>query len=157
MTSLDPNPRPQSAPVVDRERLEDVMVPSTFIKPDLLNEVRVVIEYCNRCRWSARATWVQTELLATFSATGESADKMDESPSTLSAVTIIPRSNPETAGRFRVWLYKAGEAEPHLIHDRKTEGGFAEMKVIKQRIREIIDPNRGLGHSDKPGKAEIQT
>lgn len=48
MTSLDPNPRPQSAPVVDRERLEDVMVPSTFIKPDLLNEVRVVIEYCNR-------------------------------------------------------------------------------------------------------------
>lgn len=37
---------------------------------------------------------VQTELLATFSATGESADKMDESPSTLSAVTIIPRSNP---------------------------------------------------------------
>lgn len=95
---------------------------------------------------------------------------MDESPSTISAVTIMPRSNPETAGRFRVWLYKAGEAEPHLIHDRKTEGTFAEMKVIvrsgtsvycnnvlnilnaqKQRIRAIIDPNRGLGHSDKAG------
>lgn len=36
----------------------------------------------------------------------------------------------DTAGRFRVWLYKSGETEPKLIHDRKTEGGFAEMKVI---------------------------
>jgi predicted Rdx family selenoprotein len=36
----------------------------------------------------------------------------------------------DTAGRFRVWLYKAGETERILIHDRKTEGGFAEMKVI---------------------------
>lgn len=90
----------------------------------------------------------------------------------------IRLSHTETAGRFRVWLYKAGDAEPHLIHDRKTEGGFAEMKIIvrvllsckifhtgdgplktvldaqqKQRIREIIDPKRELGHSDKPGKA----
>lgn len=39
-------------------------------------------------------TRVQTELLATFSATGDAPGKMDESPSTLSAVTLIPRSNP---------------------------------------------------------------
>lgn len=37
---------------------------------------------------------VQTELLATFSPSGDSPDKSDESPSTLSAVTLIPRSNP---------------------------------------------------------------
>merc|ERR1712093_684244 len=88
---------------------EDVMDPTTFVRPNLQSEVRVVIEYCNRCRWAARATWVQTELLNTFSPTGDSSETSDESSSTLSAVTIIPRSNPETAGCFRVWLYEAGQ------------------------------------------------
>ena len=32
----------------------------------------------------------------------------------------------------------------------KTEGGFPETKVLKQKVRDCIEPNRGLGHSDKP-------
>ena len=37
------------APSIETPRPEeDVMDPKTFIKPDLLREVRVVIEYCNR-------------------------------------------------------------------------------------------------------------
>ena len=78
----------------------------------------------------ARATWMQAELLNTFSPSGESPSTADESPSTISAVTVVPRSNPETAGRFRIWLYCPGKAQPILIHDRKTEGGFAEIKAV---------------------------
>jgi len=39
-----------------------------------------------------------------------------------------------------------------LLWDRKAEGGFPETKVLKQRVRDHIDPNRDLGHSDKHGK-----
>lgn len=81
---------------------------------------------------NARATWVQTELLNTFSPSGDSEASSDSSSSTISAITIMPRADPATAGRFRVWLYKADSDvnNPILIHDRKIEGGFAEMKVI---------------------------
>ena len=61
------------------------------------------------------------------------------------------------------------EAEKVLIWDRKAEGGFpgmmtdircilyvltvgTETKVLKQRVRDHIDPNRDLGHSDRHGK-----
>lgn len=37
-------PTASSAP----KQVEDVMNPSTFVKPDLKSEVHVVIEYCNR-------------------------------------------------------------------------------------------------------------
>jgi predicted Rdx family selenoprotein len=40
-----------------------------------------------------------------------------------------------------------------LIWDRKTDGGFPEAKVLKQRIRDYIDPQRNLGHSDKPSSS----
>lgn len=42
----------------------------------------------------------------------------------------MPRSDAATAGRFRVWLYQPGKASPILVHDRKTDGGFAEVKLI---------------------------
>jgi predicted Rdx family selenoprotein len=53
---------------------------------------------------------------------------------------------------------------PILTWDRKVEGGFPELKVLvrfnfvpsdistepaqKQRIRDHVDPNKSLGHSD---------
>jgi predicted Rdx family selenoprotein len=54
---------------------------------------------------------------------------------------------------------------PILAWDRKVEGGFPELKVLvgfdlvprdvsidpvsqKQRIRDRVDPNKSLGHSD---------
>jgi Tfp pilus assembly protein PilX len=40
-----------------------------------------------------------------------------------------------------------------LIWDRKIDGGFPEAKVLKQRIRDYIDPKRDLGHSDKPASS----
>jgi len=39
-----------------------------------------------------------------------------------------------------------------LLWDRKAEGGFPETKVLKQRVRDHLDPGRNLGHSDTPAK-----
>lgn len=47
-------------------------------------------------------------------------------------------SRVDTAGTFRVWLYQSNGGDPHLIHDRKSEGGFAEMKVLVSGIACIV-------------------
>lgn len=44
-----------------------------------------------------------------------------------------------------------GEKE---VWDRKVNGGFPEIKVLKQRIRDEIAPDLNLGHSDKVDKLE---
>lgn len=44
------------------------------------------------------------------------------------------------------------KTETVLLWDRKAEGGFPETKVLKQRVRDRIDPSRDLGHSDVGGK-----
>jgi len=88
----------------------------------------VEIEYCPGCRWLLRAGWTAQELLTTFEAE-------------LGAVTLRPS---EASGTFRVTLN--GE----IVWDRKGEGGFPELKILKQRIRDRIHPTRDLGHSDRP-------
>ena len=42
------------------------------------------------------------------------------------------------------------EAKDVLIWDRKVEGGFPEAKILKQKIRNHIEPDKNLGHSDTP-------
>lgn len=44
------------------------------------------------------------------------------------------------------------KTEKVLLWNRKEEGGFPETKVLKQRVRDYIDPGRDLGHSDRGGK-----
>jgi len=36
-----------------------------------------------------------------------------------------------------------------VIWDRKTENGFPETKELKNRVRNIIEPDRDLGHIDR--------
>jgi len=36
-----------------------------------------------------------------------------------------------------------------VLWDRKTEGGFPETKELKRRVRDVVDPGRGLGHVDR--------
>ncbi|EHY53972.1 hypothetical protein ABEF95_000641 [Exophiala dermatitidis] len=36
-----------------------------------------------------------------------------------------------------------------VLWDRKTDGGFPETKELKNRVRNIIDPDRDLGHIDR--------
>jgi predicted Rdx family selenoprotein len=36
-----------------------------------------------------------------------------------------------------------------VVWSRKVEGGFPEIKVLKQRVRDKVAPAKDLGHSDK--------
>lgn len=67
---------------------------------------------------------------------------------------------PATGGIFTVYVtYQPQTTEASgdelktqevLIWDRKAEGGFPETKILKQRVRNLIEPDKNLGHSDKP-------
>ena len=87
---------------------------------------RVVITYCTQCQWLLRAAWMAQELLQTFS---------DE----LAEVAL----RPATGGVFRV------EAGDTLVWDRKAEGGFPEITELKRRVRDVVAPERSLGHTDR--------
>ena len=58
----------------------------------------------------------------------------------LHGVTLIPS---EVAGRYTIHV---GDT---LLWDRKREGGFPEPKEMKQRVRDVIAPERDLGHNDR--------
>ena len=90
---------------------------------------RVEIEYCTQCRWLLRAAWLAQELLTTFE-------------EELGGVTLVP----STGGRFEINFTAAEETT--LIWSRKEEGRFPEAKEAKQRIRDLLCPDRSLGHSD---------
>ncbi len=92
---------------------------------------QVEIEYCTQCRWLLRAAWLAQELLTTFEAD-------------LSAVSL----QPSTGGMFEVRLNGA------VLFNRKAEGRFPESKELKQLIRDMIAPERDLGHSDKQGHSD---
>ena len=85
------------------------------------------ITYCTQCNWLLRAGWMAQEVLSTFSL------EMGE-------VTLIPG----TGGIFEIRL------DGELIWERKRDGGFPDVKQLKQMVRDRIDPDRDLGHIDRP-------
>jgi selenoprotein W-related protein len=87
----------------------------------------IAIHYCTQCQWLLRAAWMAQELLSTFG--GE-----------LAAVALVPA----TGGLFRIDY----DGEP--LWERKRDGGFPDAKVLKQRVRDRLDPGRDLGHVDRP-------
>ena len=89
-------------------------------------KIMITVEYCTGCRWLTRASWVAQELLITFE--GE-----------IGGVTLKPSLE---SGTFRV------SSNSKVFWDRKTEGGFPELKVLKQLIRDFVSPEKDLGHSD---------
>jgi selenoprotein W-related protein len=94
---------------------------------------RVCIEYCTGCRWGLRASWMASELLVTFN---------DRS---IGEVAIRPSNEP---GTFDVWVVRNADGLERRVWCRKEEGGFPELKELKQRIRDIVAPQQDLGHSD---------
>lgn len=86
----------------------------------------VEISYCTQCRWLLRAAWLAQELLTTF----------DQD---IYSVAL----KPGTGGIFEITLNN------ELIFSRKIAERFPEAKEVKQLIRDRIDPNRDLGHSDR--------
>ena len=49
----------------------------------------------------------------------------------------------EFSGRFSV------RVNDQVIFDRKTAGRFPDVKELKQLVRNVVNPERDLGHSDK--------
>ncbi|POM76557.1 Selenoprotein W-related family [Phytophthora palmivora] len=90
-----------------------------------------------------RAAWMAQELLTTF--------QQDEN-SRLRSVTLTPNSR--QGGVFNVYLRQVGptadpDAEPEMLWSRKIARRFPESKELKQLVRDVVCPERGLGHSDK--------
>ncbi|PTT52362.1 SelT/SelW/SelH family protein [Aeromonas sp. HMWF014] len=91
-----------------------------------ISKPRIEIRYCTLCRWMLRAAWLAQELLSTFD-------------SDLGEVALVPASK----GEFRILVNGV------LVWDRVADEGFPEAKEIKQRVRDVIAPQRDLGHSDR--------
>ena len=72
-----------------------------------------------------RAAWLAQELLTTFE--GE-----------IGEVALMPG----TGGVFEV------RVDGRVAWSRGAEGRFPEAKELKQRVRDIIAPEKSLGHSD---------
>ncbi len=87
---------------------------------------RITIHYCNQCRWMLRAAWMAQELLTTFE-------------EELAEVTL----RPGTGGIYDIHLN--GE----LVWSRKAQGRFPDIKELKQKVRDLVSPQRDLGHTDK--------
>ncbi|HJL15442.1 MAG TPA: SelT/SelW/SelH family protein [Sandaracinaceae bacterium LLY-WYZ-13_1] len=90
-----------------------------------MSEASLEIVYCPRCRWLPRAAWLAQELLFTFER----------------GLRVTLR--PGDSGELRVSL------DGEVLFDRRAEGRFPEPKELKRAIRDRLDPERDLGHSDR--------
>ena len=90
-------------------------------KPDL------AITYCTQCNWLLRSAWMAQEVLSTFSLE-------------VGSVTLVSG----TGGIFEIRL------DSELIWERRRDGGFPDVKQLKQMVRDRIDPDRDLGHVGRP-------
>jgi len=86
----------------------------------------ITIEYCPKCNWLLRAAYMAQEFLTTFE-------------SELKGVMLQPS---ETGGSFIISI------DGKIIFNRKDFGGFPEIKELKQMIRDVVSPDKSLGHSD---------
>ena len=92
---------------------------------------RVVISYCQGCKWLLRSAYFAQELLTTFD-NGE-----------LREVALSPAP---VAGTWTV------SVDDQVVWDRKADGGFPEAKILKRRVRDVVAPDASIGHSDVPAK-----
>ena len=86
----------------------------------------ITIHYCVQCNWMLRATWMAQELLYTF------ADDLQQ-------VALKPGSG----GVFEIFI---GD---QLIWERVRDEGFPSPKELKRRVRDLLFPQRDLGHIDR--------
>ena len=50
---------------------------------------------------------------------------------------------PSDSGVFRVIVNDV------TVWDRKEMDGFPEIKILKQKVRDVIAPDKTIGHSDR--------
>jgi predicted Rdx family selenoprotein len=65
---------------------------------------------------------------------------------------VVAEPNADSSADSRTQDDDKLETKSVLLWDRKVEGGFPETKVLKQRVRDHIEPKKDLGHSDVGGK-----
>lgn len=92
---------------------------------EIKQKPRITILYCTQCNWLLRSAWLAQELLTTFAFE-------------LGEVAL----QPGTGGVFLI------HCDDTLVWDRKMDQGFPEAKALKQRVRDLIAPEKPLGHSD---------
>jgi selenoprotein W-related protein len=73
-----------------------------------------------------RASWLAQEILTTF----------DEH---ISEIALKPGKG----GVFRV------SVDQSTVWDRASDGAMPELRILKQRIRDIVAPDKSLGHTDR--------
>ncbi|MQY41947.1 SelT/SelW/SelH family protein [Epibacterium sp. SM1969] len=91
----------------------------------------VTISYCIGCNWMLRAGWMAQELLSTFQ-------------EQLGGVTLVPS---DIGGTYEI---RIGDA---VLWERKRDGGFPDVKALKSRVRDHINPDQDLGHLDRKPSA----
>ena len=84
----------------------------------------IEIEYCTKCRWLLRASWIAQELLSTFS-------------EDIRGVSLIPGNE---AGIFEI---RCGRK---IIWERGKKKGMPEIKELKRKVRDVVAPDKDLGH-----------
>jgi selenoprotein W-related protein len=87
----------------------------------------ISIEYCPKCGWMLRAAYMAQELLTTFS-------------EDVHGVLLQPS---EVSGSYLISI------DGKVVFNRKDEGRFPEIKELKQLVRDTVNPEKSLGHSDK--------
>ncbi len=87
----------------------------------------VTIEYCPKCGWLLRAAYMAQEILTTFN------DDVKQ-------VSLQPS---EIGGAYKIFI------DDKKIFDRKEYNGFPEIKEIKQMVRDVVNPEKSLGHADR--------
>ncbi|MAS00189.1 MAG: selenoprotein [Nitrosomonadales bacterium] len=89
----------------------------------------IKINFCTKCGWLTRASWLSQEFINTFE-------------SDISSINLVPDRN----GKFEIRCSNV------MIFSRKKEGKFIDLKLMKQRIRDVVNPSMTLGHSDVRSK-----
>jgi selenoprotein W-related protein len=79
-------------------------------------KLRIEIAYCVRCNFLPRATWVAQELLHTFSDYTQS-------------LALVPAHG----GIFEI------RVNGELVASTQTEGGYPEIRVLRERISSYLD------------------
>ncbi|MDI9364827.1 MAG: Rdx family protein [Flavobacterium sp.] len=89
--------------------------------------MKPVIVIAPKCNWLLHAAYLAQELLTTFS-------------EYFKAVQLQPS---EIARKFTIYINDV------QVFDRTEAAGFIEIKTLKRLIRDYVNPNKPLGHSDK--------
>jgi len=87
---------------------------------------KVIIKYCTQCNWLLRSSWMAQELLTTFK-------------EELTELSLQPGNG----GIFEIY------ANETKIWDRKENNGFPQITELKKLVRNVIAPEKNLGHIDR--------